>query len=222
MRLLRSKRGLPWLCRTLTLWLSLFLWKRKPHLGNGYPRPEGSMCLDDMDRERVSDTTGLCLTANLTAWFVWQELEGRMQRQLHVQNQLVLGAGVLSPCLAFLLTAEGFQQENVTMTGSYLRGNGGRKICMPLPQPMRRHTHPCGWCCPCKVSCSHTQRCTWHMASVWWGEGSHQVSKLWHWSQRHLAGFSEGIQTKLFITCNGNLLEESVIAHYSSPAHLSV
>lgn len=52
----------------------------------------------------------------------------------------VLGAGMLSPCLAFLLNAEGFQQETVSMTRSCLRRNGVRKICPPLPQPMTVHT----------------------------------------------------------------------------------
>lgn len=47
---------------------------------------------------------------------------------------------MLSPCLAFLLNAEGFQQEIVTMTGSYLRRDEVRKICIPLAQPMRMHT----------------------------------------------------------------------------------
>lgn len=57
----------------VTLWLSnptpnLCLQKRKLCLGNDYPRPEGikeSRC--DMDRERVSNIAGLCLTADLTA-----------------------------------------------------------------------------------------------------------------------------------------------------------
>lgn len=142
-RLLKNEGGLPWLC-----WdphsvkrLSLFLWKRKPHLGNGYPRPEGinvSRC--DMDRERVSNIAGLCLTADLTAWLVWQELEVSMERQLHVQNQLLLEAEMLSPCLAFLHNAEGFQQDIVTTAGSYLRQSGVRKICIPLPQPTGMHT----------------------------------------------------------------------------------
>ena len=60
------------LAGTVTPWLStptpsLCLQKRKLRLGNDYPRPEGinvSRC--DMDRERVSNIAGLCLTANLT------------------------------------------------------------------------------------------------------------------------------------------------------------
>lgn len=61
----------------------------------------------DMGRERVSNIAGLCLTANLTAWFVWQELEGSMQRQLHVQNQLVLEAGCRALVLPFFSMLKG-------------------------------------------------------------------------------------------------------------------
>lgn len=200
---------------TLTVWLSpprlsLFLWKREPHLGN--PRPERinvSRC--DMDRERVSNIAGLCLTANLTAWFVWQELEVSMERQLHIQNQLVLGTEMLSLCLAFLHNAEGFQQEIMTMAGSYLRRSGVRQICIPLPQLTRTRT------LTLLAGAAHTRPAFLRYGDVsdawdwvWWREGSHWVSKLWQWSHRYLAGFSQDIQTKLFITCNGNLLEKGV------------
>lgn len=50
----------------------------------------------------------------------------------------MLGAGALSPFLASLLSAGGFQQEIVTMAGSSLRRS--RKICILLTQLMRMHT----------------------------------------------------------------------------------
>lgn len=54
----------PWLS---ILTSSLCLQKRKLRLGNDYPRPEGiNVPRCDMDRERVSNVAGLCLTANLT------------------------------------------------------------------------------------------------------------------------------------------------------------
>lgn len=101
----------------VTLWLStptpsLCLHKRKPRLGNDYARPEGvnvSRC--DMDRERVSSIAGLCLTAGLATWLVWQELEVMVKRALRVQNELaVSGAGALRPFLASLPGVEGFQR----------------------------------------------------------------------------------------------------------------
>lgn len=84
-----------------------------PCLGNDYPRLARinvSKC--DVDRERVSNIAGLCLTANLTAWLLWHELEVTVKRELHVQSKLaVLGAEALSPFLASLLSAERFWQE---------------------------------------------------------------------------------------------------------------
>ena len=63
-----------------------------------------------------------------------------VKRELRVQNELaVLGAGVLSSFLASLLSAEGFQQEIMTVAGSSLRRRRRRKICILLPQLMRMH-----------------------------------------------------------------------------------
>lgn len=64
-----------------------------------------------------------------------------VKRELRVQNELaVLGAGALRPFLASLLSAEGFQQEIVTVAGSSLRRSSRRKICILLPQLVRMHT----------------------------------------------------------------------------------
>ena len=61
-----------------------------------------------------------------------------VKRELRVQNELaVLGAGALSPFLASILSAEGFQQKIMTMAGSSSRRSRRRKICMLLPQLMR-------------------------------------------------------------------------------------
>lgn len=93
MRLLRKERGLPWLSQDPSVYgwalpgWAFFSGKGSP-FGQWLSQTRGiSVSRCDMDRDMVSNIAGLCLTANLTAWVVWQELKVTMERQLHVQNQ---------------------------------------------------------------------------------------------------------------------------------------